>query len=109
MATNFVQTGDVLDLTAPAGGVVSGGTYIIGELTVIAENDAAVGETFAARHTGVFTVPILAGDSPTAGANAYFDSGVGTWTVTAGALKLGGYFVGAEIGTTNTANVKLLG
>ena len=109
MATNYVQKGDVLDLTAPVGGVVSGSTYVIGDITVIAENTKAAGETFAARHVGVYTVDVKAADTPAAGESAYYDAGTSEWTNVAGALKLGGYFTGAKIGSTDTANVKLLG
>lgn len=56
MAKNYVQDGDVLQLTAPAGGVVSGGIYAISKLVVVAIADAAVGEKFAAVTNGVWTV-----------------------------------------------------
>ena len=106
---NFVQTGDTLDLTAPVGGVVSGTTVQIGSLVVVPVVSAAAGAKFAVSHKGVYTLPIKAGDSPAEGGVAYWDGTAGTWTVTAGSLTLGGYFVGAEIGTSNTANIKLLG
>lgn len=106
---NYVQTGDILELTAPVGGVVSGGTYVIGELTVISSVDADAGDAFNASHAGVFQVEVEAADTPAEGDNAYYDGGTGKWTTVAGALKLGGYFVGAKIGSTDYANVKLLG
>lgn len=61
MATNFVQDGNVLPLIAPAGGVVSSGIYAIGKLVVIANGDAAEGETFQGHATGVWRVPAAAG------------------------------------------------
>lgn len=61
MATNFVQDGDVLTLTAPAGGVVSGGLYAIGNLVVVAIVTAAAGQPFAGRTHGVWSVPAAAG------------------------------------------------
>jgi predicted RecA/RadA family phage recombinase len=45
---NYVQPGEVLTYTAPAGGVVSGGLYMIGAVLVVATVDAAAGEKFAA-------------------------------------------------------------
>lgn len=57
MAKNFVQDGDVLPLTAPAGGVVSGAPYTIGTLAVVALVSAAEGEQFSAKATGVFDLP----------------------------------------------------
>ena len=56
MATNYVQDGDVLQLTAPSGGVVSGGIYAIGTLVVVAITDAAEGKLFSAATGGVWTV-----------------------------------------------------
>ena len=67
MATNYVQDGDVLQLTAPVGGVVSGGIYAVGALVVVAIADAKAGETFAAKTKGVWTVEttgtLAAGDA----------------------------------------------
>ena len=67
MAKNYVQDGDVLQLTAPTGGVVSGGIYAIGTLVVVAIADAAAGEKFAAKPNGVWSVEttgtLAAGDA----------------------------------------------
>ena len=43
---NFVQPGDVVELTAPSGGVVSGTVYLIGALVVVATVTAAEGAKF---------------------------------------------------------------
>src|SRR5690606_30426396 len=61
MAKNYIQDGDVLTLTAPAGGVVSGGVYAIGTLVVVAIADAAAGAQFAGKATGVWRLPAAAG------------------------------------------------
>lgn len=61
MAKNYVQDGNVLQLPAPVGGVVSGGIYAIGVLVVVAIADAAAGEQFAAAPNGVWSVPAAAG------------------------------------------------
>lgn len=61
MAKNFIQAGHVLTLIAPAGGVVSGGIYAIGTLVVIANGDAAEGESFQCHTDGVWSVPAAAG------------------------------------------------
>ena len=45
---NYVQPGEVLPFTAPAGGVVSGGFYTIGAHLVVATVDAAAGQKFSA-------------------------------------------------------------
>jgi predicted RecA/RadA family phage recombinase len=61
MAKNYVEDGESLTLIAPAGGVVSGIAYAIGTLAVVALVTAAEGEPFAARATGVFSLPTAAG------------------------------------------------
>lgn len=72
---NYVQPGDVVTLTAPAGGVVSGTAYQIGSLFVVAGDDAAAGESFPAYTKGVFTLPKTDGGSTawTEGALLYWD------------------------------------
>lgn len=67
MAKNYIQDGSVLTLTAPAGGVKSGGIYAIGDLVVVAVADAAAGAEFAASTDGVWRLP--ATDGLTAGAS----------------------------------------
>jgi len=61
MAKNYVQDGEVLTLTAPAGGVVSGGAYAIGQLVVVAIEDAAAGAPFEGHACGVWRLPATAG------------------------------------------------
>lgn len=80
MASNFIQPGDTMDFTAPAGGVVSGNAYLIGNLLVVALVDAAVGVSFAGRTNGVWTLPkdgtALAGE----GSLAYWDTATSSIT-----------------------------
>jgi len=61
MAKNYIQDGNVLTLTAPAGGVKSGGVYAIGALVVVAVADAAAGEEFGAHAGGVWRLPAANG------------------------------------------------
>ena len=61
MAKNYVQDGDVLTLTAPAGGVVSGSPYTIGSIACVALVTAAEGLPFTAKVTGVFELPCATG------------------------------------------------
>lgn len=61
MAKNYHQDGNVLDLTAPAGGVVSGNPYTIGTINCVALVDAEAGETFSAAVTGVWHLPAAGG------------------------------------------------
>ncbi len=61
MAKNFVQDGDVLTLTAPVGGVVSGSPYAIGTIACVALDTVAAGGPFSAKVTGVFDLPCANG------------------------------------------------
>lgn len=74
MAKNFIQRGNVLDFTAPAGGVIAGSGYIIGDLFIIALNTEKAGKSFSAQCAGVFKLPKLAGASFAEGAPVYWDS-----------------------------------
>lgn len=53
---NFFKHGKVLTLTAPTGGVVSGGIYKIGDMIVLATASAAQATPFEAVTEGVFEV-----------------------------------------------------
>lgn len=61
MAKNYVEDGEFLTLIAPAGGVVSGNPYTIGALAVVALVDAAAGQPFVAKATGVWDLPCATG------------------------------------------------
>jgi predicted RecA/RadA family phage recombinase len=54
---SFKQPGEMLTLTAPSGGVVSGTAYKIGQLVVVAAASVAVGLPFEGKTTGVFELP----------------------------------------------------
>lgn len=54
---NYIQPGKVITLTAPAGGVTSGGGYQIGQIFVVAANDADAAADFEGQTEGVFTLP----------------------------------------------------
>ena len=50
----FIQNGDVITVTAPAGGVTSGQGLLVGSLFGIATCDALSGESVEIATTGVF-------------------------------------------------------
>ena len=52
---NFEKPGHTITLTAPAGGVVSGNVYKIGQLVVVAAISAGAGEAFEGTRSGVFS------------------------------------------------------
>lgn len=73
MTTKFVHPGEVLDMIAPSGGVVSGTPLIIGSVFCIPEKTVAQTLPFPARVSGVNKVPKATGFAPTQGAIAYWD------------------------------------
>lgn len=87
---NFIQPGDILTLTAPSGGVVSGNVYKINDLIVVAVHSAAVGEDFEGRCTGVMEVPKASADSFSAGAKIYWNDSSKEMTTTSGGNTLVG-------------------
>lgn len=92
MAKNYHQDGNVLDLIAPAGGVVSGGAYRIGTINCVALVTADEGEVFAAQATGVWRLP--AADGLAAGAGVDLTDGE---LVAVGSGALFGKLVGATV------------
>lgn len=88
---NYKQPGEILTLTAPGGGVVSGLTYLVGALIVVAQNSAAAGETFGALVEGVCTLVKKAAETWAEGDALYFDNTAKNWTKTSatGLFKAG--------------------
>lgn len=74
MAGNYIQEGDILDLTAPSGGVITGKPYQIGALLVVALTTVAAGLTFAGAVEGVFLLDKTAGQAWTVGQKIYWDN-----------------------------------
>lgn len=73
-ATNYVQEGDTLTLTAPSGGVVAGTGYLIGGQFVVALNTVAQTLPFAAAVEGVFVLPKTSAQAWTEGMRVYWDN-----------------------------------
>lgn len=90
---NFIQEGNVLPLTAPAGGVVGGKPVTVGSVVVVPVADTEAGETFSGHRCGVFSIDTAG--TPTEGAKAYVTS-AGQATVTASGNTLVGVFVSAK-------------
>lgn len=102
---NFVQTGDVLSLTAPAA-LASGDGFLVGAIFAVACGAAASGALVEGRVSGVFELPKAAG-AITQGANVYWDNTAKNVTTTATDNTLIGKATeAAAIGAT-TARVRL--
>lgn len=105
---NYIQDGDSLTLTAPSGGVVSGGLYIIKALAVVAAGDAKEGESFVGKRMGVFELP-KSNSAPNQGAAAYWSAAnSNTTTVATDNTKIG-VFAAPAIAGEATAQVLLTG
>jgi predicted RecA/RadA family phage recombinase len=109
MATNYIQEGKVLDLTAPVGGVTSGSAYEIGEFFGVALKTAAATETFPLAVEGVFSMTILGTDTPSEGSYLYYDDGNSRLTTTASTHKLVAIAVEAKSSGPTTIKAKLIG
>lgn len=93
MAKNCVQPGNVLDLIAPSGGVVSGSFYKIGSLFGVATYTTVEGAVFPLARTGVWAVPKATGTAWAEGDALYWDDAAKKFTKTAG----GNTLVGAAV------------
>jgi predicted RecA/RadA family phage recombinase len=69
---NFVQSGDVITVTAP-GTIASGDLVRIGNLIGVAVGAAASGESVPIKTMGVFELPKVAGQQWGVGDLIYFD------------------------------------
>ncbi len=54
---NFIQDGDMISVTAPAGGIASGQGIVTGSLFGVATKSAAEGESVEIATTGVYELP----------------------------------------------------
>jgi predicted RecA/RadA family phage recombinase len=105
----FIQPGDTLEFTAPAGGVTSGTGVKIGDLLVIALTTAAAGAKFQGRRTGVVEHAKLSAQAWTEGQQVNWDDTNKRFTtVTTGNFKAG---VAAEaaVNPSSTGKVVLSG
>jgi predicted RecA/RadA family phage recombinase len=106
---NYIKSGDVLTLVAPAGGVVSGNFYLIGTMLVCATTTAAATENFEGRTVGVYDVPKVSAQAWTVGARIYWDSTAFNFTTTVGSNTLVGVAVAAAVNPSATGRVRLNG
>lgn len=90
---NYVQPGDTLDLTAPAGGVISGQAALYGALFGVASVSALEGQKLAVQIEGVFTLPKATGAGLTEGQKVYWDDTAKKITGTASGNTLVGHAV----------------
>ena len=105
----YVSEGDVLTLTAPTAGVVSGTAYLIGSLVVIATRTVAQTLEFEGQVTGVVSHAKVSAQAWTEGAKIYWDDTAKNFTTTSGGNTLVGVAAEAAANPTATGKVRLDG
>jgi predicted RecA/RadA family phage recombinase len=99
MATNFVQPGNIITLTAPAvTGCKSGDLIVVGAFAGVAAYDAGPGEEVECTLEGVWELPKAPGQL-TEGQPVYWDAGPGA---IAGAPAAGLFPIGAVVRAAGT-------
>lgn len=104
---NYLQPGNSLDLIAPAGGVVSGVGFIIGQIFAIAVATKAAGEVVAGMVEGVYEMPKLAADNMTVGLKVNFNNTTKEMQLATSDLDGVATVVEAAGAATTTVKVKL--
>lgn len=101
---------DIIDLTAPSGGVTVGLFYLIGAILVMANVTAAEGELFAGVPRGLFDECAKAtGSAWTEGQKVYWDDTNKRFTATATGNTLVGFAAAAAAAGDTTGSVILTG
>ena len=105
---NFIQKGNTITLTAPAGGVTSGGGVLVGSLFGIAAGDAVENAGVEVQTCGVFELPKATG-AITQGAKVYWNNTNKNVTTTASGNTLIGAATVAAASGDATVIVRLNG
>lgn len=109
MATNYKHPGDVVERTAPSGGVTAGTPVVIGSEFLIPLVTAAVGVKFNGALTGVWTLAKTTGVAWTNGLALFWNAG----TSKVSTVPTDGMFIGtadkAAASGDTVGNVRLVG
>lgn len=106
---NAVESGEVLTLTAPSGGVVSGRAYKIGSLIVVATVTADQTLPFAAVVQGVVSHAKTSAQAWTEGEKLYWDNSGHVFTATSSGNTLCGVAAAAADNPSATGLIRLDG
>ncbi len=104
---NFVQTGDVIPLTAPYALASAGLGFLVGSLFAVSLSSAANGAAVEGAVNGVFDLAKATGAAWTVGARIYWDDTAKNCTTTASTNKLIGVAVAAAASGDTVGRVKL--
>ena len=105
---NFVQSGEVITVTAPAA-VSSGDMVVVGSVHGVAQADAASGALVEIVRRGVFTLPKVSAQAWTAGAKVYWHPTNENLTTTASGAVLVGFATAAAANPSDTGTAYLDG
>lgn len=106
----FRAPADIMDFTAPSGGVTVGTFLLIGALLVFANVSADEGELFAGVRKGLFAdVDKATGSAWTEGAKIYWDDTNSRFTTAASGNTLVGVAAAAAASADSTGSVLLTG
>lgn len=106
MAKNYIQPGEVLDVTAGAA-ITSGSGILVGVRLGVALADIANGAVGSVAVKGVYSLPKLSTDVVAQGALLYWDNTNKRLTTTATANTLAGYAAAAAASGATTVNIAL--
>lgn len=84
---NFIQPGEVLEVTAPYD-VTSGGGVLVGTMFGVAANDAKSGDQVQIKRNGVFDVVKVSAQAWAQGAAVYWDNTAKLCTTVVGSNTL---------------------
>ncbi len=107
MATSFVEPGEVLEYTAPTGGVTKGVGVVIGSLFVVALDTVAQTLPFRGMTKGVHSLAKVGSQAWTEGVAVYFDT-TNKWcssTATVGFFRIGVAVVAVGSGAGETIGI----
>jgi predicted RecA/RadA family phage recombinase len=106
---NYSQPGEVVTLTAPTGGVVSGTAYLIGSLIVVALITVAETLSFTGQVAGVVTHAKVSAQAWTEGAKVYWDDTAKNFTTTSSGNTLAGVAAAVAANPSATGKIRLDG
>lgn len=86
---NYLQPGNIIEITAPAGGVVSGAPVVVNQMIGIAAKTADADEPVNIQITGVFTVNKVSAQAWAEGSPIYWDAAASLFTIVEGGLFAG--------------------
>ncbi len=86
---NYLQSGNIIEITAPAGGVVSGEPVVVNQMIGIAAKTEDADAAVNIQITGVFTVDKVSAQAWAEGEPIYWDAAASLFTIVEGGLFAG--------------------